>query len=529
MTLAVVLPLARTQFFGNDGLPLALGTVAYYIPGTNTDKDTWEDPQQATLNTNPVELDASGCAFIYGAGAYRMVVTAANGVQVFDGPTEGVLATSGEATGGFGPRENIAAAATIQLGDIASHNALVIGATGIGSFGNTASLDAPMYYVEFDNGLTLTDSSALQLPGGEDLILGVGDALLAEYLDGGNWKVIEVFWKKGLSTGFGTETTLLGEATTQLGSSLTNLVKITGNTGISSFGNTATLARPIYLVRFTGTPTLTNGANLALPTSADIVVRANDSLMAEYLGAGAWRVLSYTRADGYPLVERDPQQRAHFISALGAFDITLAAEVDATTRIKFTVQGGGGGAGGSNAGNTNGGSGGGAGGYYEGYLYGFTGGQHITGVIGAGGAGGTDTAGSNGVDTTVIYGGITIITASKGTGGARSGGAAGTGGATAKNLSGGLSLEAEIATTGGNGQAGGYAGSNVNWSGAGGSSPVGTGAPTTLSVSGGVGLAGVTAPNWGAGGSGSVGAAGLTGGAGSQGFVKIEYLVQVQG
>lgn len=63
---------------------LAGGSVNMYLPATTTPKATWKDSGQATLNTNPIILDANGCAIIYGTGTYRQQVLDSLGNLVFD-------------------------------------------------------------------------------------------------------------------------------------------------------------------------------------------------------------------------------------------------------------------------------------------------------------------------------------------------------------------------------------------------------------------------------------------------------------
>lgn len=63
---------------------LAGGTVTFYVPNTNTFKQTWTDSAQTTQNTNPVTLDANGCMVAYGVGIYRQVVKDALGNTVWD-------------------------------------------------------------------------------------------------------------------------------------------------------------------------------------------------------------------------------------------------------------------------------------------------------------------------------------------------------------------------------------------------------------------------------------------------------------
>ncbi|RQR87628.1 MULTISPECIES: tail fiber domain-containing protein [unclassified Burkholderia] len=72
--MASILPNGKTQFIDVNGRPLVRGRVFYYEPNTETFKDTYTDSSATTPNTNPVVLDASGQATIWGIGYYRQVV-----------------------------------------------------------------------------------------------------------------------------------------------------------------------------------------------------------------------------------------------------------------------------------------------------------------------------------------------------------------------------------------------------------------------------------------------------------------------
>jgi hypothetical protein len=65
---------------------LAGGTVAYYVPNTNIFKQTWFNADQGSnhQNTNPVQLDANGCAIVYGSGIYRQVLQDSLGNTIWD-------------------------------------------------------------------------------------------------------------------------------------------------------------------------------------------------------------------------------------------------------------------------------------------------------------------------------------------------------------------------------------------------------------------------------------------------------------
>ena len=81
---ATLLANGKQQFLDSTGTPLASGTVTFYVPGTSTFKTTWQDPAQQVANTNPITLDASGEAIIYGQGQYRQVVKDSLGNTIWD-------------------------------------------------------------------------------------------------------------------------------------------------------------------------------------------------------------------------------------------------------------------------------------------------------------------------------------------------------------------------------------------------------------------------------------------------------------
>lgn len=79
-----ILPQGMTQFCDDNGNPLGLGFVYFYVPFTSAPKDTWQDAQEDVLNTNPVELDAAGRANIWGSGSYQQVVTDKDGNEIWN-------------------------------------------------------------------------------------------------------------------------------------------------------------------------------------------------------------------------------------------------------------------------------------------------------------------------------------------------------------------------------------------------------------------------------------------------------------
>src|ERR1700733_5127711 len=79
-----LLPNGKQCFAGVNGA-YSSGSLNMFIPNTTTPKSTWQDPGQSSLNTQPIQLDANGCAIIYGVGQYRQ--------QLYDGPVVGGVTT----------------------------------------------------------------------------------------------------------------------------------------------------------------------------------------------------------------------------------------------------------------------------------------------------------------------------------------------------------------------------------------------------------------------------------------------------
>ena len=82
-----LIPNAKQQYLDANGNPLAGGFVYYYIPGTTTFKNTYQDAGLTILNTNPIILDSAGECITYGDGSYRQIVTDVNGNLIWDQPT----------------------------------------------------------------------------------------------------------------------------------------------------------------------------------------------------------------------------------------------------------------------------------------------------------------------------------------------------------------------------------------------------------------------------------------------------------
>lgn len=125
------------------------------------------------------------------------------------------------------------------------------------------------------------------------LILDTGDVAVF-WKAGSVWRTLLVRREESLAG----ETDVASAATCNLGAVNNRRVRVTGTTTISSFG---TRARKEKIVRFAGILTLTHSATLRLPTAANITTATDDVAIFASDNVGAWRCLSYQRADGSAL------------------------------------------------------------------------------------------------------------------------------------------------------------------------------------------------------------------------------------
>jgi len=74
--MAKISPYAFWQKFDDNGDPLAGGKLYTYEAGTTTNKQTFTDADETSINTNPVILDAAGRADVWlDSGSYKFVLT----------------------------------------------------------------------------------------------------------------------------------------------------------------------------------------------------------------------------------------------------------------------------------------------------------------------------------------------------------------------------------------------------------------------------------------------------------------------
>jgi microcystin-dependent protein len=283
---ATLLPNGKQQFFDANGNPLSGGSVSFYIPGTTTLKNTWQNSTQTTLNTNPIILDIAGSAVIYGAGCYREVVKDSASNTIYDQPTCDTSSTNliwaGTSSGTANVQSLTASNFTSADGQTVSFIA------GLTNTGPTVLVINGLAGI---NILRDTASGSFSLSGGE-VVAGNNVQVVYDATRGAFHLVTNPV------TASNPLVTITSSGTTDLGAASSRLVNVTGSATISSFGSSASLSFPLYQVKFAGSPTLVNSSSMILPGGTNMSLSPNDFVSALYLGSGNWQVLSSSGAGG---------------------------------------------------------------------------------------------------------------------------------------------------------------------------------------------------------------------------------------
>jgi hypothetical protein len=183
---AVIIPNGYTQFSDANGKPLAAGTVFLYTPGTTTAKTSWQDPYQSVANPNPIVLNGSGEALIWGSGIYRQVVYDVNNNLIWDQLTGGYNCVGGGAV-------PLGANGAIQYNNNGIFGGLPLGTTGQVLLANPSGAATwgapPAGSVSTLTGLGAGVAAALALPldGTGPLVAENNPTINNPTINGGTW------------------------------------------------------------------------------------------------------------------------------------------------------------------------------------------------------------------------------------------------------------------------------------------------------------------------------------------------------
>lgn len=110
-------------------------------------------------------------------------------------------------------------------------------------------------------------------------------------------------WVRNLTSGaFGIQANIVAAATTNIGVLGSNNVYITGVATINSFGATAKVVNPVFLLRFASTLTIVNSANIICPGGNNITTTANAFYLAAVISPNVFVITPFLAqaAASYP-------------------------------------------------------------------------------------------------------------------------------------------------------------------------------------------------------------------------------------
>jgi hypothetical protein len=279
---ATLLPLAEQTFLDNNGAPLAGGRVFFYIPNTSTPKATYQNSGGTVSNSNPVTLDGSGRAIIYGAGQYRQQVYDANGNLIWDqltADTSGGASYSWAGISAGTANAQTLSAPNFTLGD-GQEIGFIAGLSNTGALTVVVNNGSPIGVVK----ATATGPSSLTTG---DVIAG-NQYFLSYSATNGNFQINTLPQQAILPS-----SPIIATVTTDLGTIASHNAVIVGSNPISSFGSSASVTSQFYFVTFSNSPLIVESASILTPNGSNIQAEAGDSAFLVYLGGGAWQIISF--------------------------------------------------------------------------------------------------------------------------------------------------------------------------------------------------------------------------------------------
>ena len=229
---------------------------------------------------------------------------------------------------GFTNPVTLASAGTVDIGGQNSLSVEISGTTAITSFG--VNYNGPRF-LRFTGILSLTQSTALNLPTGANITTAAGDTCIAVPNYGASgWNVVSYTRAAGqpiLDQNQAAESSIASAATVAIGAASSANILITGTTAITAFDSVQ--AGIVRHVRFSGSLTLTyNATSLILPGSASIVTAANDCAEFESLGSGNWICRSYQPASGIALASTQLQSIAASVASNALTITSVSTKLD---------------------------------------------------------------------------------------------------------------------------------------------------------------------------------------------------------
>jgi len=336
------------QYFTNLGVIASGATITTYVAGSvSTLQTTYTDSTGLVANANPLTLNSSGRAAGQSGALVAFWVPSGTSLNVVFTDTLGETWSINNL-----PAINDPAAAgsiSTQLASPSSSNASGIGpvagvdlvANAIKSYDIFADVRAANE-PQLSSGQTLS----IQVQGGSSINDGLGGdfywSATSTATDNGTTVLKPQAlsssaagrWLRLFTPPLGALATITGATTTDLGSLGTNFIQVTGTSvSITSFGSSASTARPLFFVNFTGGQTIVyNSTSMITPGDVNIIALPGDTMLLEYLGSGYWQILAAWRGTGLGLgtsqLVKNADQAVTSSTALTA-DVNLTAPLQA--------------------------------------------------------------------------------------------------------------------------------------------------------------------------------------------------------
>lgn len=340
----------RSQWTNGNSVVQAGAKLYFYTTGTSTPKNTYSDNDLSVANANPVVADADG---VFGdifllPGQYKVILKTSADVTLWTADPVGDSQANVDVTGTFALSGDISppqitadqnnynpsglsGATVVRLNTDAARN--ITGLSG-GSDGR----EIRIYNVGSFN-ITLKDESASSTAANRfalqaDIVIAPDVGVILQYdSTSSRWRA-----QGGTSldslTNNGSD--IASAATINLTTATGDTVDVTGTTTITAI----TLAEGDQrLVRFTGILTLTHGASLVLPGSANITTAAGDYATFRGYAAGVVRCVDYQKASGVAIVVAAPTTLGTPVASTSGTSIDFTSIPAGTKKITISFVG----------------------------------------------------------------------------------------------------------------------------------------------------------------------------------------------
>lgn len=298
------------QYFTNSGVIAAGAKVYTYLAGTaSTAQTTYTDSTGLVANPNPMTLSSAGrpasasgqpvAFWVPGGTAIKLVVFDASGNQLVY--IDNIANINDQTNSSTTLQALLASAANSTLSGSGPAGGADYVANAVKSYATVPSLRAANVPtpVSGQTVIAMLQGAAAANDGGggpwfwnpSSTATDNGTNIVNPTSNTGSGR-----WLRMAEAPFGNVSTIASASITDLGTLGTNIVNVTGNVGIGSFGSSANVGAPLYLVQFASSITLSYSGTLLLPGGGNIVTQPNDACLALYLGSGNWIVLAYFHA-----------------------------------------------------------------------------------------------------------------------------------------------------------------------------------------------------------------------------------------